>query len=74
MNTINQTQAQLNTHEQVCAFRYESICARMKRLESIGWVQDALGEEQVASYEANVAQQIADQQDPPVVNPPLPWG
>jgi len=36
VNTIDQTQAQLNTHEQVCAFRYESICARMKRLESIG--------------------------------------
>ena len=36
MTTIDQTQAQLNTHEQVCAFRYESICARMKRLESIG--------------------------------------
>lgn len=38
-----------------------------------GWVQDALGAEQVASYEANVAQQIADQIDPPVVTPPLPW-
>jgi len=36
MNTIDQTQAQLNTHEQVCAFRYESICARLKRLESVG--------------------------------------
>jgi len=36
VNTIDQTQAQLNTHEQVCAFRYESICARMKRLENIG--------------------------------------
>jgi hypothetical protein len=36
MSTIDETQAQLNTHEQVCAFRYESICARMKRLESIG--------------------------------------
>jgi hypothetical protein len=36
MTTIDQTQAQLNTHEQVCAFRYESICARLKRLESIG--------------------------------------
>ena len=36
MNTIDQTQAQLNTHEQVCAFRYESICARMKRIEKIG--------------------------------------
>jgi hypothetical protein len=39
----------------------------------IGWVQDALGAEQVAAYEANVAQQIADQIDPPVVTPPLPW-
>jgi hypothetical protein len=36
MATIDETQAQLNTHEQVCAFRYESICARMKRLESVG--------------------------------------
>jgi hypothetical protein len=39
----------------------------------VSWVQDALGEEQVASYEANVAQQISDQVDPPVVTPPLPW-
>ena len=36
MTTIDQTQAQLNTHEQVCAFRYESICARMKRIEKVG--------------------------------------
>jgi hypothetical protein len=36
VTSIDQTQAQLNTHEQVCAFRYESICARMKRIESIG--------------------------------------
>lgn len=36
MNTIDETKAQLNTHEQVCAFRYESICARMKRIESLG--------------------------------------
>jgi hypothetical protein len=39
----------------------------------IGWVQDALGEEQVAAYEANVAKQIAEQIAPPVINPPLPW-
>lgn len=39
----------------------------------IGWVQDALGEEQVATYEASVAQQIADQINPPVVRPALPW-
>jgi hypothetical protein len=34
--TIDETQAQLNTHEQVCTFRYESICARLKRLEAVG--------------------------------------
>lgn len=39
----------------------------------VGWVQDALGEEQVAAYEANVAKQIEDQINPPVVTPPLPW-
>jgi len=36
VNSIDQTQAQLNTHEQVCAIRYESICARLKRLEAVG--------------------------------------
>lgn len=39
----------------------------------IGWVQDAMGPEQVASIEANVGQQIQDQINPPVVSPPLPW-
>ena len=39
----------------------------------VGWVQAALGEEQVAAYEANVAKQIEDQINPPVVTPPLPW-
>jgi hypothetical protein len=35
MNTIDATDARLSTHEQVCAFRYEQINARLKRLESI---------------------------------------
>lgn len=39
----------------------------------VGWVKDAMGDEQVADYEANVAGQIADQIKPPVVTPPLPW-
>jgi hypothetical protein len=47
--------------------------ANLTEAQVIGWVQAAMGEEQVASYEANVAQQIADQIDPPVVTPPLPW-
>ena len=36
MTTIDQTEARLNTHEQVCELRYASICARLKRLETIG--------------------------------------
>lgn len=36
MTTIDQTEARLNTHEQVCELRYDSICARLKRLETIG--------------------------------------
>lgn len=35
MTTINQTDARLSTHEEVCALRYEQINARLKRLESI---------------------------------------
>ena len=45
----------------------------LTEVQVVGWVQDALGEEQVAAYEANVAQQISDQINPPVVTPPLPW-
>ena len=48
--------------------------ASLTEAQVIGWVKDALGEEAVAAAEANVAQQIADQANPPVVNPPLPWG
>jgi hypothetical protein len=47
--------------------------ADLTEAQVIGWVQDALGEEQVIAYEANVAQQIADQINPPVVTPQLPW-
>ena len=36
MTTIDQTEARLNTHEEVCALRYEGLCARLKRLEGIG--------------------------------------
>jgi hypothetical protein len=35
MTTIDATEARLDTHEQVCAFRYEQINARLKRLEGI---------------------------------------
>ena len=48
--------------------------ADLTEAQVIGWVQDALGEEQVASYEANVAAQIDALVNPPVVSPALPWG
>lgn len=40
----------------------------------LGWTFEAMGLETVAVYVANVAQQIADQINPPITNPPLPWG
>jgi uncharacterized protein (UPF0333 family) len=50
------------------------VLNNMTKAQVIGWVQDALGEEQVASYEENVANQIAALANPPVVTPALPWG
>lgn len=47
--------------------------ADLTEAQVIGWVQDAMGAEQVAAYEANVATQIENQINPPVVSPPLPW-
>jgi hypothetical protein len=39
----------------------------------LGWVKNSLGEEQVALLEAKIATQIANQANPPVITPPLPW-
>lgn len=36
MTTIDQTEARLNTHEEVCALRYDGLCARLKRIEGLG--------------------------------------
>jgi len=35
MATVDATDARLQTHEEVCAMRYEQINARLKRLEGI---------------------------------------
>lgn len=35
MGSINEVEARLMSHEQVCAVRYEGINARLKRLEQI---------------------------------------
>lgn len=45
----------------------------LTQAQVIGWVQDAMGTEQVASIEAGLATSIANQVNPPVVTPPLPW-
>lgn len=47
--------------------------ADLTEAEVIDWVHGAMGEDAVAAHEANVAQQIADQINPPVIKPPLPW-
>jgi hypothetical protein len=47
--------------------------ADLTQEQVIGWVKAALGDEQVSFYEANVATQIANLANPPVVTPPLPW-
>ena len=47
--------------------------ADLTQAQVIGWVQDAMGPEQVASIEAGLAADIANQVSPPVVTPALPW-
>jgi hypothetical protein len=32
---VSNTEAKLNSHEAVCEIRYDSICARLKRIEQI---------------------------------------
>lgn len=41
--------------------------------QAIAWTQESMGAEQVATLEANIAKQIEDQANPPVVQLPLPW-
>lgn len=36
MPELAETQNRLDTHEAVCALRYDGICARLKRIENIG--------------------------------------
>lgn len=38
------------------------------------WVQEALGVDACMNYQLNINTQIANQINPPVVTPPLPWG
>jgi len=47
--------------------------ADLTQAQVVSWVQAALGAEQVASIEAGLATNIANQVNPPTVTPPLPW-
>jgi len=47
--------------------------AQLTQQQVVGWVQTAMGPEQVASIESSLSTNIADQVNPPVVTPPLPW-
>ena len=47
--------------------------ADLTQPEVIGWVQNAMGESQVAAINASIEQQIENQVNPPTTNPPLPW-
>ena len=47
--------------------------ANLTPTEVVGWVKDALGEEQVSDIERGLAGQIANLISPPTVNLPLPW-
>lgn len=47
--------------------------ADLTQAEVIGWVQNAMGESQVAAINASIEQQIESQVNPTVVTPQLPW-
>lgn len=47
--------------------------ADLTKQQVLGWLFDAMGAEAASNYEAAAAKQIADQLNPPVINPPLPW-
>jgi len=47
--------------------------ADLTQAQVVGWVQDAMGLEQVANIETGLAANIADQINPPIVTLPLPW-
>jgi len=46
---------------------------QLTEAQVIGWTQGALGAETVAATEAAVLQQIEDQKNPKIIQPPLPW-
>lgn len=35
MTTVDKNEARLAAHEQICALRYDGLCARLKRMETV---------------------------------------
>jgi len=35
VTTVDKNEARMETHEQICALRYEGLCARLKRMETV---------------------------------------
>ena len=46
---------------------------QLTEAQVVGWLEAALGAEQIAAIDANLDQQIENQINPPVVVLPLPW-
>lgn len=47
--------------------------AELTEADVIGWLEDAMGAETLEAQKASLDKQIADQINPPVVRPALPW-
>ena len=47
--------------------------ADLTEAQVVGWVQSAMGAEQAATIEFNLATNIGNQINPPVISPALPW-
>lgn len=46
---------------------------QLTEAQVISWLEDAFGPEQLEAQKASLDKQIADQINPPVVRPALPW-
>jgi hypothetical protein len=47
--------------------------AELTEADVIGWLEDAMGADTLEAQTAALDQQIANQINPPVITPPLPW-
>jgi len=47
--------------------------ADLTQEQVVGWVQEGMGIDAVTALQENLDTQIANQINPPIVTPPLPW-